>query len=382
MKKTGNNITEAPKNRLAFIDNLRSLVVMLVITVHAGVTYSGFGGWYYIEGSPEKLNIPETVFFGFFLSFMQAWTMGILFFISAYLAVKSLSKRGTKSFIKERLFRLGRPLLIYMFLISPLIYFFLLNGQVENNIWKSYLYFLFNLSWLTGPLWYVQILLIFCFLYIITRKIFPKRKAVNRITPKNIVFIILSTGITAFLIRLVFPIGTSFSNLQLCYFASYIALLILGVITAENDLLEHITKRENIIWLKLSLIIGTPIWCLIMIFGGALKGEMYINGGFRWQSFSFALWEAFTAIGFSIGLTALFREKINIYNKFTRLLAENAFGIYVFHSPILISISLMLRQWAVSAGIKYFSVTIIACTACLLFSIIIRKIRPIGLIFK
>jgi peptidoglycan/LPS O-acetylase OafA/YrhL len=377
-----NNIIETPKHRLAFIDNLRSLVIMLVIAVHAGVTYSGFGGWYYIEGSPEKLNIPETVFFGFFLSFMQAWTMGILFFISAYLAVKSLSKRGIKNFIKERLFRLGLPLLIYTFIISPLIYFVLLNGQIENNILKSYLYFLFNFRWLTGPLWYVQTLLIFCFLYIIIRKIFPKRKIINKITPKNIVSIILFTGIAAFFIRLVFPIGTSFSNLQLCYFASYIVLFMLGIVIAENDLLEHITQKENIIWLKLSLIIGTPAWCLIMILGGTLKGEMHINGGFRWQSFSFALWEAFTAIGFSIGLTALFREKINIYNKFTRLLAENAFGIYVFHSPILISISLLLKQWAVNAGVKYFAVTIIACVTCLLFSTIIRKIKPVGLIFK
>jgi surface polysaccharide O-acyltransferase-like enzyme len=376
------NITGTPKNRLAFIDNLRSSVIILVVAVHTGVTYSGFGGWYYIEGSPEKLSIPETVFFGFFLSFMQAWTMGILFFISAYLAVKSLSKRGTINFIKERLFRLGLPLLIYVFIISPFIYFVLLNGQVESNIWKSYLLFLFDFNWLTGPLWYVQTLLIFCILYILTRKAFPKRKMINKITAKNIVFMIILTGVAAFLVRLVFPIGTSFSNLQLCYFASYIVLFVFGVIIAENNLLEHITQKENIIWLRLSMIVGIPVWCLIMIFGGALEGEMHINGGFNWQSCAFALWEAFIAIGFSIGFIAFFRDRLNISNRFTKLLAENAFGIYVFHSPILISISLLLKQWAAKATVKFIAVALIACTACLLFSIIVRKIKPIGLIFK
>jgi len=375
-------IVEKPKTRLAFIDNVRSSVIILVVAVHAGVTYSGLGGWYYIEGAPERLFLPEMVFFGFFLSFLQAWTMGILFFISAYLAVKSLSKRGTIKFINERLFRLGLPLLIYAFIISPFIYFVLLNGQLGNNILKSYLNFLLDFSRLTGPLWYVQTLLIFCLLYIVIRKIFPHRKVKNEITAQNIVFVTMLTGVAAFFIRLVFPIGTSFSNLQLCYFASYVALFVLGVITGENDLLEHIARKNNKVWLKLSFFTGTPVWCVIMIFGGALEGKMYFNGGFNWQSFLFALWEAFTAIGFSIGLLAFFREKINIRNKFTALLAENAFGIYVFHAPVLISVSLLLRRWTTVSTIKFLLVTIISCVTCLLFSAIIRKIKFIGLIFK
>jgi surface polysaccharide O-acyltransferase-like enzyme len=308
--------------------------------------------------------------------------MGILFFISAYLAAKSLSKRGALNFIRERLFRLGLPLIIYVFLIAPFIHFGLLNRQVEIINWENYVYFLFNFGHLTGPLWYLQTLLIFCILYIFKIKIFSIAKVINHVKPKNIVFIIFLTGILAFFVRLVFPIGTSFSNLQLCYFVSYIVLFIFGIIVGENDLLDNISQKKNIFWLKLSLIIGTPIWCLIMIFGGALEGKMYINGGFNWQSFAFALWESLVAIGFSIGLIAFFRDRLNINNKFSRLLAENAFGIYVFHSPILIAISLFIKNWETNATIKFIIVTIIACIACLLFSIIIRKIKPIGIVFK
>ena len=377
-----NAIIETSKNRFAFIDNVRSLVIILVVAMHSAVTYSGFGGWYYIEGSPEKLNIPETVFFGFFQSFIQAWAMGILFFISAYLAAKSVSKRGSSNFIRERLFRLGLPLIIYTFIIAPFIQFVLLNRFIDSNIYLNYFHFLLNFGHLTGPLWYVQTLLVFCILYILQKRLFPHKKVVNNITPQNILFIILLTGTTAFFIRLVFPIGTSFSNLQFCYFASYIVLFIFGIIVGENNLLDNISQKANIIWLKLSLIIGTPIWCLLMVFGGAIEGKMYINGGFNWQSITFALWESFIAIGFSIGLIALFKEKLNINNKFTGLLAENAFGIYVFHSPILIFITLLLRNWVTYATIKFFIVTIIASIACLLFSIIIRKIKPFKIIFK
>jgi surface polysaccharide O-acyltransferase-like enzyme len=352
------------------------------VAIHAGVTYSGFGAWYYIEGSPERLHIPEMVFFGFFLSFLQAWTMGMLFFISAYLAAKSFLKRGASSFIKERVFRLGLPLAIFILIISPFIYFALLDGQFENGIVKSYFRFFIDFDWVTGPLWFVQTLLIFCFLYVMIRKIIPHRKMVHNITSKNIVLISIATGLAAFLIRRIFPIGTIFSNLQLCYFASYIVLFVVGIIVGENDLLEHITQKKNIVWLKWSLIFGIPVWCLIMIFGGALEGNMYINGGFNWQSFAFALWEAFMAIGFSIGLLAFFKDRINICNRFSKLLAENSFCIYVFHSPILIIISLLLKDWVANPTLKFLIVTLIAWLISLLFSVLIRKIKAIGLIFK
>ena len=37
------------KVRLAYIDNLRAMIIMVVVMVHTAVTYSGFGDWYYIE---------------------------------------------------------------------------------------------------------------------------------------------------------------------------------------------------------------------------------------------------------------------------------------------------------------------------------------------
>jgi hypothetical protein len=85
------------KTSFAYLDNIRSLVINLVVAQHAAVTYSGFGRWYYMENSTDKLNTFELLFFGFTLSFEQAWFMGILFFISAYLTVKSLNRKGAKN---------------------------------------------------------------------------------------------------------------------------------------------------------------------------------------------------------------------------------------------------------------------------------------------
>jgi len=375
---------ETHKNRLAYLDNVRSLVIILVITIHSAVTYSGFGGWYYVEGSPRKLSVFGMIFFGLLQSFLQAWTMGALFFISAYFATKALAKRTSYNFVKERLFRLGLPLLIYVFIISPIIMFVIRGFYSKNIFWGNYILFLTKFLWIgaTGPLWFVQVLLILCIIYAILKKCFSNGIKFENITAKNIIFTILITTIIAFLVRLVFPVGSSFYNLQFSYFTSYIVMFIAGILIGENNLLEKITDEKNIQWLKISLFIGIPLWFFIMLLGGALKGQSYFNGGFNWQSFAFALWESLTAIGFSIGLIALFKKKVNMDNKFTGIMRDNAFGMYFFHAPILISISLMLKHWIINPVLKFVVVTIIASVICLVFSFLIRKIKPIGIVFK
>jgi surface polysaccharide O-acyltransferase-like enzyme len=352
--------------------------------MHTAVTYSGLGGWYYIDGSAGKLSIPEMAFFGFFQSFLQAWFMGILFFISSYLATKSLAKRGVFNFIKERLFRLGLPLFIYVFIISPFIMFVLLGYYPESSLSEIYIRYILDFQWLgsTGPLWFVQALLFFCIIYAIVKLFIPKSLRIKDLSSAKIVLIIILTTIIAFLVRLPFPIGSSYLNLQFSYFPSYIVMFIAGLLLGENNLLENITDERNIKWLKLTFIIGMPLWAATMAFGGALEGKTYYNGGLHWQSFTFALWESFTAISFSIGIIAFFRKNLNIENKFTRLIRDNAFGIYCFHAPILIAVSLALKQFVLKPVLKFAVVFIFTSIFCLFFSFLARKIKPVGILFR
>jgi len=371
------------KNRFVYLDNIRSLVVFLVLAVHSAVTYSGFGGWYYIEGSPEELSIFEMGFFGLFQSFLQAWIMGVLFFISAYLATKALEKRGSFCFLMERFFRLGLPLLAFMFIVSPFMLFIILGNYHENNLIENYIQYIKNLWWIgaTGPLWYVQTLLIFCTFYVIFKK-FSNIIKVIKINSFGIIFTIILTGIIAFLIRLVFPIGSSFYNLQFGYFSSYIVMFIAGIIVGENNLLDGITNEKNINWLKYSLIAGIPLWAIIMVFGGALEGRMDFEGGFNWQSFAFSTWEALTAIGFSIGIIVLFKKKVNIDNKITGLIRDNSFSIYFFHAPIMVTISLILKNWMINPLLKFLIVLLLTYIATLIFSHCLRKVKPMRILFK
>ena len=80
--------------RFFYLDNLRSFVIFLVVLMHANVTYSGFGGWYYKETNSDSLDLVSKILFGLYGSFTQAWFMGILFFTAAFFAARSIAKRG------------------------------------------------------------------------------------------------------------------------------------------------------------------------------------------------------------------------------------------------------------------------------------------------
>ena len=322
------------KQRFAYLDNLRSFVIFLVVVMHSNVTYSGFGGWYYKEANSANLDIVSRILFGLYGSFTQAWFMGILFFLAAFFATRSLAKRGATAFIKERLFRLGIPLLIYVFLVDPFIGYFIMNyGNVRGRLGPglAYLDYLGSFAWVgsTGPLWFVEVLLVFSLVYAAFRGMRPAKKPfADPPRTMTIILIILATGLAAFSIRLYQPIGTSVANLQLCYFASYLALFLLGLHAGERGWLKNLPEKSGLRWFSVVLGVGLPLWGVIMVTGGAARGIMLTNGGLYWQSFAYSFWESFVAVGFSIGLVAFFRKYLDFENVFTRLLSRKLLSRY------------------------------------------------------
>jgi peptidoglycan/LPS O-acetylase OafA/YrhL len=377
------------KTRLRYLDNLRSLVIFLVVVMHSNVTYSGIGSWYYTEGNPASLDTVSRILFALYGSFTQSWFMGILFFLAAFFAARSLAKRGPAAFAKERLFRLGIPLLIYMFFIDPFIGYFIMNyGNIRehSNVLRFYLDYLGSFRWIgsTGPLWFVEALLLFSLAYAAWRAVrWPAKTAGEPPRVMTVILIIMATGLAAFSIRLFQPIGTSVENLQLCFFASYIALFLLGLHAGERRWLENFPEKQGLTWFTVVLGAGLILWCVIIIGSGAVRGEMLITGGLNWQSFVYAFWEAFVAIGFSLGLIAFFRKYLNVQNRFTKLLAANSFAIYMFHAPILITISLLVRPWHGAPLLKDVAVAPLAFTATLAFSfLILRRIPGLRAVLK
>jgi glucans biosynthesis protein C len=366
-------------HRLSYFDNIRALMIIFVVLMHTAVTYSGFGGWYYKEEMSNDMF--SSLLFALFQTYLQAFFMSLLFMIAGYFSALSIEKKTSSQFIKGRLLRLGIPTLFYMVIVHPIcikvlnpdleLGTFIVNGLKSGKI----------LSW-SGPLWFTLTLLIYSLVYLAKRKWLPKLTFSNfEFTPKNVLAITGIVTLIAFLVRLVFPIGSSVLNLQFSFFTAYIVFYVLGIISYQNKSLDSLDSAGNK-FLLFSIISGLIFWFAIMIFGGPVSGEFYIEGGWHWQAFAFALWESFTCVLFCIGIFKIFKKTFNSQNKAQKFLSDHAFGVYVFHAPILISISLVLKNLTMYPLLKFGLVAAITIPACFIFSWLIKKIPIFKKVFS
>jgi hypothetical protein len=203
-----------------------------------------------------------------------------------------------------------------------------------------------------------------------------------KINISSIFALILIIAIPAFLIRIAMPIGTAFAGLQFPYFSGYIVMFVVGIIAKRLELFDNVDYSTGKKWLIIALSIGYVCFGLLMTFGGVNRGKMYILGGFTWQAFAYALWESFFCVAITIGLIGIFRNRFNRQNGLQKFLSDNYFGVYVFHPPILILISVSLQSLMIHPLIKFALVAACAITATYLFTFLIRKIHFMKRIFS
>ena len=345
--------------RLPWVDNLRTFIILLVVNIHACVTYSHVGSWYIMQ--PHEPPMPLKLVFFFWEGHLQSFFMGLLFFISGVFANHSLARRGPRSFARERFLRLGAPSLLFMLLVHPFMVFWLIrrpNHPSLDQLGKNYLHYLTSGRVLSGngPLWFAIALLFFSLCFLLWRLVHtpPTKNSEPPSTTRLITFAI-ALVLATFLIRIKAPIGTDFFNLQLCFFAQYIAAFATGVAAGRKgwfDSLAQSPKARFAGWLGL---IGGPILlAVVIILGGPPKGEPpSYAGGWNPQAFGLSLWEQLTGFCLALGLLYLFRKKLNFTNRFLKWAADRSFAVYVLHAPILVALTvygLMPSQPFLGAG--------------------------------
>ena len=117
--------TSSPPRDLS-IDNLRTLAVLLLLPFHVLLLYS------FLPYHLHELQISPTAHRVALVIHM--WHMPILFLLAGCSAAAGLTKRGVRRFIRERLIRLGIPLLFgILVLVPPIVYFERVSVDVANR---------------------------------------------------------------------------------------------------------------------------------------------------------------------------------------------------------------------------------------------------------
>ncbi|MDH4067788.1 MAG: hypothetical protein OEU97_02510 [Dehalococcoidia bacterium] len=163
-----------------------------------------------------------------------------------------------------------------------------------------------------GPLWFVEVLLIFSLIYVLWQLLVRSRTTNSGVEakkdpfPRNgtIAFFSLLLGLAGFPVGLLFVMDVDRFvplNLQLPFFVQYIALSIVGLVAYRRNWCQNLPDRTGRLWLVIACIM-IILWVPMMFASGAANGSILFKGGWHWQSLLYALWESFLCISMCIGL--------------------------------------------------------------------------------
>ena len=370
-------LTAGASERNGGIDALRAAVVLLVVLHHTAITYGAIGGWYYKEIAPS--NSPSGLLLILFCTANQAWFMGLFFLLAGYYTPPAYNRHGKGGFIKERMLRLGVPLLFYFFALHPITV-----ALAETANGRSYVGVLTYLwshgRFEPGPLWFAEALLIFTAVWLLWTMTRASAAPVKIPFPSHITFLAaaLVTGSIAFLLRLIWPVGVNVAFLQLGYFASYIALFIAGCAGAEARWLEQIPPDCKKRWLRIAWL-AFPVFPVVALIGSKvpwLHGPA--EGGFNLLALVYAFWEPFVAWGCILGLLSFFQRRFTRLAGYWPFLARRAFLIYIIHPPVVVGVALAWRDVAAAALVKFLITGTIACAACYLIAGLVLRIPGVA----
>jgi glucans biosynthesis protein C len=359
--------------RLLFIDNIRWMMIILVLSMHASDTYSPFGNWYYVDR--QHVDMATTVFFGIYQSFLQAFFMAVLFFIAGYFSAAAYDRRGFAQFVWGRFIRLGFPTLLYMFVIGPLTQYYLSRTWGTGGFAHQWVVHLMDGQWLseTGPMWFCAVLLLFSIIYGVVRLTGWKEPTIdvrNRLAAGAAVFVAIMAGST-FLVRIVVAEDASVLNVHPGDFAQYVLMFAAGTFAYRG---ERSCLRCGS---GLLVFAGVLLAALIML-GGALTGDTaHYAGGFNLVSAGKCLWEALVCVGMTLLMLAVFRRYFDRQGALTRWLSDNAFGVYLIHPPILIGAAMLLHGVTLNAVAKAAILTAIAAVASFAVSAFVLRKSPL-----
>ena len=353
-------------------------MITLVIVQHLAITYSGLGDWYYKE--PANLGFMQYNVFLFYLTFTQGYFMGILFFIAGHFIPASYDRKGFRKFIKDRLVRLGVPTVFYIFIINPIITDVIMGFMDSHSFFQDYAKNITSLRFIgdTGPLWFTFALLAFTVFYAVFRKIvFIKVNARKDKVPgtAKIIALALFIGVCTFCVRAALPVGTVIFNMRLGYFAQYIILFIVGIISKRNEWLEKLTYAKGRPWMITALALGLLRLALLFLNNDPNADYSAYNGGLNPQSAFNSLWESFVSVSMSIGLIAVFKEKMKAQNKLIKAMSENAFAVFVFHAPVIVALTQLFAPVHLYPALKFIILVFSGIPICFLLThFTVRKI--------
>jgi glucans biosynthesis protein C len=319
---------------------------------------------------------------------VQAFSLGLYFFISGYFIPGSYDRKGIARFWKDRLLRLAVPMLLFTFVLSRIVWYVvgIAEGWESGSFWQF-----FRRTFISeadeGPTWFLFALLMFSAGYtiwrLVTRSISPAKlewiSSLKVPGKKELLGFGLLVGVLMFIVGLKSPINNSWEalgifTLMIVFFVQYILFFIAGILAKRSDWLRKFEGKDLRFWawLSLGLILVVPV---IMIVGGAAdgNGDLFL-GGLYWQSAVFMLWIGIFSVSISMTLILWLRDHKQPQSRLMSFAGPNSYGVYLIHPLILVPVTVGFSYLPIFPLLKFAIVLPLVIVLCFLVTEGLRRI--------
>ena len=299
--------------RKHYLDNIRTIVILLLFPYHTFMIWNNFGTKFYIWGGNN--NVLSSI-----IVLVSSWIMPVLFVIAGMSARYSLEKRNTREFVKERIKKILIPFISGLILLIPFQtlyarkFFFDYSGGIIDNFKYFFTHFSdlngYDGMFTFGHLWFLLYLFIISLITLFLIKKIPFNKMERKIKKVNIFEIIL----------LFIPIFIAYhiGNFGGQSIGKYMLLYIIGYYLFSDEFIKKIVSYKPII---LSLFFISQFILVILYFKYGYYGDLLVN---------FVGWLGVLSC---IIISSLSLDK---ENKVTKYLKNSSFPIYILHQTILV----------------------------------------------
>ena len=361
-----------PRASLA-IDNLRAVVILLVLAFHSVLAYLNF-----LPPHPFAFDQPPFLWrsfpivdsarwmgFDLFCAWLDVFLMSFFFLVSGLFVWPSVSRKGAWIFLSDRLLRIGVPFLVVALLLMPVTHYpTYLQTATEPGVEAYWRHWLALPLWPCGPMWFLWLLLLWD---AVAAGIYPllaqHREAVLRLSSharnhpaRFLAGMVILSALAYMPLALIFgpsewfhrgPFSFQLSR-PLHYVLYFFAGAAIGACGIERGLLgaDGPLARHWAGWLAAAL--GSfVLWLLVMSQIVADPGAAPIP----WQiaaALSFVL-ACFASCFFTLGASVRFAQ---FRTRLCDSLKDNAYGMYLIHYLFIVWLQFAMLATGLPAILK------------------------------
>jgi len=355
------------------LSHARGLAIALVVSAHAVLAYLqyqphpalAFASPPYAWRVVPIIDAQHWIGFDLFCGLQFVVLMPFMFFLSGLFVWTSLSRRGSRTFVRDRLIRIGIPFIIGVYLLMPLAYYPVYRVGAVDPSWSAFWAQWKALPfWASGPLWFLwQILVLDVAAAVLLslageRLVHAAGKAVD--FPGRYFAALAAVSILAYVpFAAIFNPGdldqigpfAFFPSRTLHFVVFFFAGVVVGIGGIDDGLLrsDGILARRWALWSSLTLV-GWVAWMLLTAL--AMETAPLGIGPVPHVGILADLVFALASMAGCFAFAAVFLRFSASRRPAAESLSDNAYGIYLIHYPFVVWLQYLLLRSTLPAVAK------------------------------